>query len=203
MTTRDESVPDSPKGPPESVSRPPAAAGYSGRPWPAEDGSGRTCKIVGVLRFTLALGIALAAAGCGITLPSSEPALVLEADGHATPVRVEVADSPSERELGLSGRESLARDGGMVFLFAGRTTVGFWMKDTLIPLSIAFFDQDGRILRILDMTPCRKEPCRVYEAGVRYHGALEVNRGAFRRWGVEVGDRVRLNGFADGRHGPS
>ena len=69
---------------------------------------------------------------------------------------------------------------------------GFWMKNTLIPLSIAFFDARGRILRMLDMEPCREEDCPLYDPGVPYHGALEVNRGAFQRWGVRAGDRIRL-----------
>jgi uncharacterized membrane protein (UPF0127 family) len=66
------------------------------------------------------------------------------------------------------------------------------MKNTLIPLSIAFYDVDGTILRILDMEPCRSDPCRVYDPGVRYAGALEVNQGAFERWGVREGDRLEL-----------
>ena len=68
------------------------------------------------------------------------------------------------------------------------------MKDTLIPLSIAFWDGRGRIVRILDMTPCRADPCPTYDPRVAYRGALEVNRGAFKRWGVQRGDRVRLSG---------
>jgi uncharacterized membrane protein (UPF0127 family) len=66
------------------------------------------------------------------------------------------------------------------------------MKNTLIPLSIAFWDARGRIVRILDMTPCRADPCRLYDPRVAYAGALEVNRGAFRRWGVERGDRIAV-----------
>ena len=66
------------------------------------------------------------------------------------------------------------------------------MKDTLIPLSIAFYDGRGRILRILDMAPCHADPCRAYDAGVAYRGALEVNREAFRRWRVRVGSTIRL-----------
>jgi uncharacterized membrane protein (UPF0127 family) len=66
------------------------------------------------------------------------------------------------------------------------------MKNTLIPLSIAFLDADGRILRILDMEPCEADPCPLYPPGVAYTSALEVNQGAFERWGVEVGDLVTL-----------
>jgi uncharacterized membrane protein (UPF0127 family) len=90
------------------------------------------------------------------------------------------------------GRRSLAPNAGMVFLYAGDTDAGFWMKDTLIPLSIAFADEKGRIVSILQMTPCRADPCRVYRARAPYRVALEVNRGAFRRWGVGLGDVIRV-----------
>ena len=64
------------------------------------------------------------------------------------------------------------------------------MKNTLIPLSIAFYDRRGRIVRILDMTPCRADPCPVYDPRATYRYALEVNRGAFKRWKVHMGDRI-------------
>jgi hypothetical protein len=105
---------------------------------------------------------------------------------------VELAETAEEREQGLMHRESLPERSGMLFLYERPTSTGFWMKDTLIPLSIAFLDADGRILRILDMEPCRAEPCPVYVPGVDYLAALEVNRGAFERAGVEVGDRVTV-----------
>jgi hypothetical protein len=66
------------------------------------------------------------------------------------------------------------------------------MKDTLIPLSAAFLDRDGRVLRILDMEPCEADPCPVYDPGVSYVAAVEANRGAFERLGVAVGDVAQL-----------
>jgi uncharacterized membrane protein (UPF0127 family) len=68
------------------------------------------------------------------------------------------------------------------------------MKGTLIPLDVAFYDARGKILRILTMTPCRAEPCRVYEPGLAYRAALEVNAGSFRRWKVKAGDRITVRG---------
>ena len=91
------------------------------------------------------------------------------------------------------GREKLAADAGMIFLYFEPTEGGFWMKNTLIPLSIAFFDRDGEIVDILDMEPCRADPCRSYFPDSPYFGALEVNAGAFRRWGVSEGDVIRMN----------
>jgi uncharacterized protein len=120
------------------------------------------------------------------------PTVVLQNADQSTTVAVEVADSPDERSVGLSGREELPADAGMLFLFDRPVTQGFWMKDTLIPLSIAFLDAEGRIVAVRDMVPCRSEPCPLYEPGRSYSSALEVNRGAFERWGVGVGDRTLL-----------
>jgi uncharacterized membrane protein (UPF0127 family) len=108
-------------------------------------------------------------------------------------IDVEVAETERQRQLGLMNRKSLQEDAGMVFVFFEPTTGGFWMKNTLIPLSIAFFDVDGKILEILDMEPCTKDPCEIYDPGVTYMGALEVNQGAFDRWNVEEGDFIQLN----------
>ena len=134
--------------------------------------------------------VALLLPACGGD--EDRPRLLIEtSDGEVT-VEVEVADDQGERAQGLMGRTELAPDAGMVFLFPEPTRGAFWMKDTLIPLSIAFYDDDGRILRILDMEPCRRDPCRLYDPEVEYRGALEVNQGAFARWNVGEGDRVRL-----------
>jgi uncharacterized protein len=118
--------------------------------------------------------------------------VVLESERGDVELEVEIAETPVQQQLGLMHRESLASEAGMVFLFAKETRGGFWMKNTLIPLSIAFFDRDGRILRILDMEPCEADPCPLYDPRVPYRGALEVNRGAFGEWGVSEGDRVRV-----------
>ena len=63
---------------------------------------------------------------------------------------------------------------GMLFVFPGTTTGGFWMKNTLVPLTIIFFDSAGKRVRKLSMTPCRKDPCRIYDPGRSYRFALEL-----------------------------
>jgi uncharacterized protein len=147
---------------------------------------------------TLALLLStLLLAGCGgeeASAPAEAegPRVVIDTGDDEVTVQVEVADSEEERAVGLMNRESLEDDAGMVFLFPEPSSGGFWMKDTLIPLSIAFADGQGRILRILDMDPCRADPCEVYDPGVAYRTALEVNQGAFAEWGVEEGDRLTL-----------
>jgi len=105
-------------------------------------------------------------------------------------LRVEIAGTNPTREQGLMFRRSLAPRAGMAFVWPTDVTGAFWMKNTPIPLSIAFYNRRGRILRMMDMTPCRADPCPVYDPRTRYRGALEVNRGAFKRWQVRVGDRI-------------
>jgi uncharacterized protein len=118
--------------------------------------------------------------------------VVLEGAGGPTTIAVEVADSSEERNEGLRGREELDADSGMIFLFDEPVSARFVMEDTLIPLSIAFVDRAGRIVAIEDMEPCRSDPCPTYGPDRPFTAALEVNQGAFDRWGVGVGDRLRI-----------
>jgi hypothetical protein len=110
-------------------------------------------------------------------------------------VNVEVADDESERAVGLMDRESLPDERGMAFLWTDPIRASFWMKDTLIPLSIAFWDEGRHIVAILDMDPCRGDPCPTYDPGVEFVGALEVNLGFFDDHGVQVGDEVAYERF--------
>ncbi len=126
------------------------------------------------------------------TQEATGPVVLIETAAGEVEVPVEVADTQPEREVGLMGRESLPVDAGMLFLFDEDSLGGFWMKDTLIPLSIAFADAEGTIVSILDMDPCEADPCEIYDPGVAYRSALEVNQGAFDDWGVQVGDRLTL-----------
>jgi len=146
------------------------------------------------VRGAVAIGLLLMLASCaGGDDPESPLAtLTFTSSGRTVELRVEVADDPTERSRGLMGREGLPENRGMTFLFEAETTSGFWMKDTLIPLSIAFWDRDGRIVQILDMRPCASDPCPTYRPGVPYVGAVEVNRGWFERNRVAIGDRVEL-----------
>jgi uncharacterized membrane protein (UPF0127 family) len=118
--------------------------------------------------------------------------LLIRTDAGEVELLVEVADSPEQRARGLMFREELPPNQGMVFLHDEPGGGSFWMKNTLIPLSLAVWDQDGVIRSILDMEPCREDPCPTYDPEVSWVGAVEVNQGFFDRSGVEVGDRVRL-----------
>ncbi|TGV06688.1 DUF192 domain-containing protein, partial [Alcaligenaceae bacterium 429] len=102
-------------------------------------------------------------------------------------INVEIADTPETSALGLMYRENLAPDNGMLFVFNQASYHCFWMKNTLIPLSIAFISSDGIITDILDMAPldltshCPTQPA-LY--------ALEMNQGWFAQQQIKVGDSV-------------
>ena len=112
----------------------------------------------------------LAAFASGATGAGSATAR-LQLDG--VPFRPETALTGNRRGVGLMHRDPAPRD-GMLFVFPYDTTGGFWMKNTLVPLTIAFFDAEGRRVRKLRMTPCREDPCRTYEPGRTYRFALEL-----------------------------
>jgi uncharacterized membrane protein (UPF0127 family) len=147
------------------------------------------------MRRLAVLTIALVAALGGSALaaqPFARGEALVSTGTRTVVLDVEIAETPEQHSLGLMHRRRLARNAGMAFVFDGPTSGGFWMKNTLIPLSIAFYDRRGRILRILTMEPCRADPCRVYSPGVVYRGALEVNRGTFGRLGIGRGDVIRI-----------
>lgn len=102
-------------------------------------------------------------------------------------LRAEVADTPAQRALGLMYRERLDADAGMLFVYEAPGIQAMWMKNTLIPLSVAFIDGDARIVGIADMAP-HSETIHASAAPALF--ALEVNRGWFARHGVRAGDRV-------------
>ena len=95
------------------------------------------------------------------------------------PWTVAVADDAAERARGLSGVEDLGGLRGMLFVYPGDVTAGFWMKDTSIPLDIAFFAADGSLVDQRSMVPCPADPCPVYAPGRPYRCALEVPAGGF------------------------
>lgn len=101
--------------------------------------------------------------------------------------RVEVARSEAERQKGLMNRDSLGPREGMLFVFDRDGHLEFWMKDTRIPLSIAFLSSTGRILEIADMQPYSRKTVRS-RLSARY--ALELNKGAFAEVGAAEGSAV-------------
>ena len=106
-------------------------------------------------------------------------------DGHEATLTVEVVHRPRERQQGLMFRRSLAEDRGMLFLYASDRDGGFWMKDTYIPLTIAYIDAEWRVLELRSGRPLDET---VLTPGQPYRYVLEVNEGWF--------DRNRLNNGA-------
>jgi len=105
---------------------------------------------------------------------------------------VEVADDEPKREYGLMNRKALPVDAGMLFVFkppANARQVGFWMDDTLIPLSVAFVEPNLAIEDIQDMQPLTRD---IHYAPRDYAYALEANQGWFASHGVSVGDAIAL-----------
>lgn len=122
---------------------------------------------------------------------ATETVSIDTADEAGVRVRIEVADDADEMARGLMGRTALAENAGMLFAYPEERALSFWMRDTLIPLSIAFIDSEGRIVDIQDMKALDDEPPH-YESAEPAQYALEVNEGFFDERGVEVGDRARL-----------
>jgi len=103
---------------------------------------------------------------------------------------VELAEKPKERSQGLMYRKSLPENMGMLFIYKRPAVMNFWMKNTYIPLSIAYIDTAGYIIAILKMEPLNTD--KIYTSPAPAVWALEVNQGWFEINGVVVGDKVRL-----------
>lgn len=139
--------------------------------------------------------------GAGTASPATEETtsassalstLVIDTSGgEQVEVRVEVADNVVEQAKGLMFRKELGEDRGMLFVYPDERVLSFWMRNTLIPLSVAYMDSEGRIVDIQDMKPLDDRPPH-YESSEPARYALEVNQGFFERKGVKVGDHAEL-----------
>jgi uncharacterized membrane protein (UPF0127 family) len=105
-------------------------------------------------------------------------------------LHVEVAATAAARACGLSHRQRLSHDQGMLFVHPVPMPLVFWMKDTFIPLSIAFIDATGRIVSIQDMTPIQTD--EKYRSPIPAPYAIEVNQGWFVEQKIQVGDTVEI-----------
>jgi hypothetical protein len=125
----------------------------------------------------------------------------IELDLKGSKFHIEVADTPEARSRGLMFRKSLPADGGMLFVFERDQRMSFWMKNTEIPLSIAFITKDGVIRETFDMTPHSLRPV---ESTFTARFALEVPQGTFERLGIKPGFRLTIpKDLAEsGRKGP-
>jgi uncharacterized protein len=116
--------------------------------------------------------------------------------GSTTDVRVEVADTEQTREVGLMCRRALDPDAGMLFVFADLTREPFWMKNTLIPLSIAFLDNRWQVVGMYDMrvapNPADPPLGDLWAPAKQYRYALEVNQGFFKAHEFDGHAKIRF-----------
>lgn len=124
-----------------------------------------------------------------ITACKSQSLEKIEISINGSRITAEVAGTDQERAAGLMFRKSMKADHGMLFVYDHDEKLSFWMKNTSIPLSIAFISKDGTIREIADMTPFSVKTIESMHS-VRY--ALEVNQGTFEKLGIQAGDKVEF-----------
>jgi uncharacterized protein len=142
--------------------------------------------------FAVAMTLAGLVACSGTDSQTNRPASTVTFDGSDAVLYVAVAETAQEQQEGLMGVEMLPADNGMAFVFDEPANPTFWMKDTLIPLSIAFIDENDRVIGVRDMQPCDADPCPTYGIEEPYVLAIEANLGWFEEAGIEAGDRAEL-----------
>ncbi|MDR1994999.1 DUF192 domain-containing protein [Azonexus sp.] len=136
-------------------------------------------------RIVLA-GLAASLIGAAAWAQATLPVIELTAGFHR--IEAEVAATDGSRQTGLMNRQAMLQQRGMLFVFAEENTHCMWMRNTLLPLSVAFVDAEGNIINIEDMRPqtednhCARRPARY---------ALEMNAGWFAKRGIAAGSKLR------------
>jgi uncharacterized membrane protein (UPF0127 family) len=138
--------------------------------------------IIGLLLILFASSVKPLA--CPLELPTA----TISIKGYT--LTAELATTPAARACGMSHRDELPQNHGMLFIYPDLRPISFWMKDTKIFLSIAFLDDSGQIFSIQDMTPMQTD--RTYNSSRPASYALEVNQGWFSKHGIYVGDVVEM-----------
>jgi uncharacterized membrane protein (UPF0127 family) len=114
-------------------------------------------------------------------------------------INVEIAATDAGREHGLMDRTSMPADHGMLFVFPDSQPRTFWMKNTLIPLDMLFFDANRRLVAIqANAQPCKADPCRLYPSNVPARYVLELNAGVAANLGARTGDVITFSGIPSG-----
>jgi uncharacterized membrane protein (UPF0127 family) len=157
--------------------------------------------LIGLLAATLSVGLFLGTRAGAQDDCGGQPYAEVQIDGFPR-LNLEVARTPAEHERGLMDRDSMPPDNGMVFVYTSPAREGYWMRDTRIPLSIAWLDQNGTILDIQDMDAFDDQHAHYPGVGtlllsqapstpvLPYYYALETNQGWFAAHGVGVGQQV-------------
>lgn len=143
-------------------------------------------------RISTALVLALALLAPLAGAREAPPEASVELGGER--FTVELAQTDAERTLGLMYRREMAPDHGMLFIFEDEAPRGFWMKNTLIPLDMLFFDAGRRLLNIQqDVPPCRADPCPSYRSSGPARYVLELNGGRSRALDLAPGAELSIH----------
>ena len=133
----------------------------------------------------------LVAGGAAGSPPEAATAVTLHGHRFST----ELATDDASRAQGLMMRKELAADHGMLFVFPDTQPRWFWMKNTLVPLDILYFDADRKLVSMqLDVPPCKADPCSSYPSDVPARYVLELSAGTAQRIGARVGDELGVEG---------
>ncbi len=146
----------------------------------------KTCK------HFLAVFIILGAAVVPIHGNNAYTIMIVNTKGVPVPLHVEIADTEPLRMKGLMDRKEMGENRGMLFVFDREQILNFWMKNTHVPLSIAYISRIGMINEIRDMKPL--DISVTYPSAMPALYALEVNRGWFARNNITKGCRIVLDG---------
>ena len=141
------------------------------------------------------LGLALMA-GSALAATAAKTASVAL---HGKTFSTELALDDASREHGLMDRTKLAADHSMLFVFPDSEPRYFWMKNTLIPLDILYFDKDRKLISVAtEAQPCKADPCKVYSSYGSAQYVLELGGGVAKQAGIQVGDELTINGDVSG-----
>lgn len=128
----------------------------------------------------LTIGL-LMLAGCGegdsYAILNSKQIVLRGPQEELIGLKAEIADDPTEVQQGLMHRKELPEGRAMLFIFTEEQVLSFWMKNTLIPLDVIYFDRNNAFVSSRTMEPCEKDPCRSYSSGAPALKALEVPAG--------------------------
>ncbi len=153
-------------------------------------GQGLAARLAGIC-----LGLSTLGAACmpafGQSGPQRLPVIQLGAGMHI--IKAEVARTPQQHQIGLMFRESMGGNEGMLFIFDQPSKQCFWMKNTLIPLAIAFVEDDGTVVNLDEMQP-RTQETHCSAKPVRF--VLEMNTGWFAKRGIKPGSKLSGQPFA-------
>jgi uncharacterized protein len=149
------------------------------------------CRARLIIVAWIAIALMPALASCDST---PEVAIVSPDNSTLATVKVEIADTPDARELGLMYRNHLDDNAGMLFIFPNPESAEFWMKNTIIPLDMLFADSNGKVLGIIaNAKPYSETPVGGF-AGTLY--VLEVNGGYATAHRIVAGARMKFSGFS-------